>query len=162
MTSPFLHSTSSKEGGIKINIDKKYLDIIVNFCYSRKVYLLDVCIKRMKRIYKILALDFYGELLSRKKLEVVRLYYYDDLGLTEIAEVMKISRQAVFDAVHSSNVLLQKYERKLGLVKYYLKQRGLKTRITKMITRMLKKSEIKPFKKKINGIQRCLDKMLIL
>lgn len=41
--------------------------------------------------------DFYGNLLTERQQEVIRFYYEQDLSLGEIAEHLKISRQAVHD-----------------------------------------------------------------
>lgn len=64
----------------------------------------------------ILLYDFYGKLLTPKQREVMRLYYEEDLSLGEIAEELKISRQAVHDILRRSEQALEKYEKKLGLL----------------------------------------------
>ncbi|HHW41442.1 MAG TPA: YlxM family DNA-binding protein [Syntrophomonadaceae bacterium] len=64
----------------------------------------------------VLLYDFYGKLLTPKQQEVVRLYYEEDLSLGEIAEELKITRQAVYDILKRSEQALEKYERKLGLL----------------------------------------------
>ena len=40
-------------------------------------------------------LDFYGEVLTERKKEVLDMYYNEDLSLAEIAEQIGISRQGV-------------------------------------------------------------------
>ena len=40
-------------------------------------------------------LDFYGELLSRRKKDVLEMYYNEDLSLAEIAEEIGISQAQV-------------------------------------------------------------------
>ncbi len=64
----------------------------------------------------VLLYDFYGKLLTPKQQEVMRLYYEEDLSLGEIAEELKITRQAVYDILKRSEQALEKYERKLGLL----------------------------------------------
>ena len=44
-------------------------------------------------------LDFYGEVLSERKQEVLSLYYNEDLSLAEIAEEIGISRQGARDLI---------------------------------------------------------------
>ena len=44
-------------------------------------------------------LDFYGEVLSERKRTVLDYYYNDDLSLSEIAEELGISRQAVRELI---------------------------------------------------------------
>ncbi|PLX35143.1 MAG: hypothetical protein C0604_00400 [Clostridiales bacterium] len=58
---------------------------------------------------------FYGKLLTEKQYEMLYHYYMNDFSMVEIAENMKISRQAVYDAVKKSNKALESYEKKLGL-----------------------------------------------
>jgi len=64
----------------------------------------------------VLLYDFYGKLLTPKQQEVMQLYYEQDLSLSEIAEELKITRQAVYDILKRSEQALEKYERKLGLL----------------------------------------------
>ncbi len=60
--------------------------------------------------------DFYGQLLTAKQQEILRLYHEDNYSLSEIAEEYGISRQGVHDAVKKAEKALHEYERKLGLV----------------------------------------------
>ena len=60
-------------------------------------------------------LDFYGEILSERKRDIMDLYYNDDLSLSEIAEQMGITRQAVRDSIKKTEQELFFYEEKLGL-----------------------------------------------
>ncbi|MBR0596800.1 YlxM family DNA-binding protein [Sinanaerobacter chloroacetimidivorans] len=60
--------------------------------------------------------DFYGQLLTAKQQEILKLYYEDNYSLSEIAEVFTISRQGVHDAVKKAEKALHEYEEKLGLV----------------------------------------------
>jgi uncharacterized protein len=63
--------------------------------------------------------DFYGILLTRRQQQTIRLYYYDDLSLSEIAERLEISRQGVYDHLQKGELLLKEYENKLSLLKKY-------------------------------------------
>ncbi|MBQ0078742.1 MAG: helix-turn-helix domain-containing protein [Eubacterium sp.] len=60
--------------------------------------------------------DFYGQLLTKRKREVMELYYEENLSLTEIADEFGISKQAVSDALRNAVKSLNEYESKLGLV----------------------------------------------
>ena len=60
-------------------------------------------------------LDFYGEILPERKRDIMDLYYNDDLSLSEIAEQMGITRQAVRDSIKKTEQELFFYEEKLGL-----------------------------------------------
>ena len=79
----------------------------------------DFCldIEKVVRVGKLF--DFYGSLLTDKQQKFVKLYYYHDLSLGEIAEQKNISRQAVFDNLKRSVARLEKYETKLGMAEYY-------------------------------------------
>lgn len=64
-------------------------------------------------------MDFYGQLLSERQLDMMEMYYNQDLSLSEIAEETKISRQGVRDAVKRGEKQLFGFEEKLGLVKRF-------------------------------------------
>ncbi|WIF96196.1 sigma factor-like helix-turn-helix DNA-binding protein [Caminicella sporogenes] len=66
---------------------------------------------------------FYGQLLTRKQQEILKLYYIHDLSLGEISENLGISRQAVYDTLKRTEKLLEEYEEKLGLLNKFLKTR---------------------------------------
>ncbi|HLV09584.1 MAG TPA: YlxM family DNA-binding protein [Halanaerobiales bacterium] len=76
-----------------------------------------------KTVEIALLFDFYGNLLTEKQQQIIRLYYYEDLSLGEIAESLEISRQGVFDHLQRSEKLLKDYEGKLGLSARYRKIR---------------------------------------
>ena len=63
--------------------------------------------------------DVYGSLLTVKQFELIRLYYYDDLSLSEIAENEGITRQAARDAINKGVAALKGYEAKLHLSEVY-------------------------------------------
>ena len=63
--------------------------------------------------------DFYGNLLSEKQYSAIELYYIHDLSLSEISEVLKISRQGVFDTLKRAENRLYDFENRLGLVKKF-------------------------------------------
>ncbi len=60
-------------------------------------------------------LDFYGEVLSQRKRQVMDLYYNDDLSLGEIAEEIGISRQGVRELIKKAEEELCFYEAHLGM-----------------------------------------------
>lgn len=61
-------------------------------------------------------LDVYGSLLTQKQLEIMQLYYDDDLSLSEIGEQYGISRQGVHDSIKHSEQALDEFEHKLGIL----------------------------------------------
>lgn len=60
-------------------------------------------------------LDFYGQLLTVRKRDVLDLHYGEDMSLSEIAENLGITRQAVHDRIRQGVLSLAEYEKKLGL-----------------------------------------------
>ena len=66
--------------------------------------------------------EFYGALLPKRQKEATALYYEENCSLAEIAEEFGISRQGVYDALHSAEKALEGYEEKLSLVKRFEKQ----------------------------------------
>ena len=60
--------------------------------------------------------DFYGQLLTAKQQELLKLYHEDNYSLSEIAEEYGISRQGVHDSVKKAEKALHEYENKLGLI----------------------------------------------
>ena len=63
-------------------------------------------------------LDIYGALLSEKQLESLTLSYRDNLSIGEIAEINKVSRAAVLDAINKGKENLEQYEEKMHLLSF--------------------------------------------
>lgn len=61
-------------------------------------------------------MDAYGRLLTTRQQRLLRLYYLDDLSLSEIAEQLAVTRQAVYDSLHRSVLELQWLEDTLRLL----------------------------------------------
>lgn len=85
--------------------------------------------------------DFYGNLLTDKKRQVMELYHEDDMSLTEIADEMGISRAAVHDSLKSAEARLEKYEEKLGLLAKYESNAGLAERGVQILDVLLSRAE---------------------
>ncbi|MDR1796744.1 MAG: HTH domain-containing protein [Clostridiales Family XIII bacterium] len=60
--------------------------------------------------------DYYGALLGERQQEIYELYYEDNLSLSEIAEELGVTRQAVHSALKKAAAALAVYEEKLGLI----------------------------------------------
>lgn len=60
-------------------------------------------------------LDFYGGLLSERQRVVAQYTYNQDLSLSEISQLMGISRQAVSENLRRADTSLAGYEQALGL-----------------------------------------------
>ena len=64
--------------------------------------------------------DFYGELLTPHQQEIYESIIFQDLSLSEVAEIHGISRQGVHDLVRRCDKLLEGYENKLHLVERFV------------------------------------------
>lgn len=71
-------------------------------------------LEKTKRVNDLI--DIYGSLLTENQLNILELYYMEDLSLKEISEELNISRNAVHDSLKRSLNILEEYESKLGLV----------------------------------------------
>ncbi len=74
-----------------------------------------------KNVYLNTLFDFYQELLTSKQRKYLELYYSEDLSLGEIALEFNVSRQAVFNNIKKTTILLENYEKKLKLYQEYIK-----------------------------------------
>lgn len=63
--------------------------------------------------------DFYGGLIPASQQRVVELYVNDDLSLSEVADIMGISRQGVRDSLNRAAAKLRDCEQRLGLLRAY-------------------------------------------
>jgi len=60
--------------------------------------------------------DLYGALLTARQREVFEMHYLQDLSLAEIAAQLGTSRQAAYDVLRRSELSLERYEAKVGLL----------------------------------------------
>ena len=67
--------------------------------------------------------DFYGGLMPESQRRVVELYVNDDLSLSEVADILAISRQGVRDSLNRASRKLRSYEEQLGLLSAYRERR---------------------------------------
>lgn len=84
-------------------------------------------------------LDFYADLLTEKQRTTLSLFYEEDFSLGEIGEKAGISRQAVYDSIRRSELLLEEYEAALGLIEAYSKRVEL-VEALEIISRQLEKN----------------------
>ncbi len=62
----------------------------------------------------ILLFDYYGDLLTERQKTCFDLHYNQDLSLSEIAQELSVSRQAVYDNLCRTEALLRNMEQKTG------------------------------------------------
>ena len=73
---------------------------------------------QLKKDFRISELnDLYGSLLTKHQSDALRSYYDYDFSLSEIAENIGVSRQAVHDTIAKAEEQLAVLEDKLGLLR---------------------------------------------
>ena len=70
-----------------------------------------------ENIYLAKLFDAYGALLSEGQQKIMSHYLNDDYTITEIAENLSVSRQAIMDSISKADKKLRSYEEKLQFVK---------------------------------------------
>ena len=83
--------------------------------------------------YASMLFDFYGSLLNKSQNEVMSLYHEDNLSLSEIAEELGQTRQAVHYTLRKAETALKSYEEKLGLLTSYKENRRLAEKAFRII-----------------------------
>lgn len=68
------------------------------------------------RLSRSMLLDFYGELLTEKQRTCFDMHYNEDLSLSEIAEMLGISRQGAWDNIRRAEMAMEDVEKKTGLI----------------------------------------------
>ncbi len=68
-----------------------------------------------KKEYLNRLFELYGALLTDKQSQSFVYYYVDDYSLQEIAEIFKVSRNAIYDQLKKVEIHLLDYESKLKL-----------------------------------------------
>lgn len=79
-----------------------------------------------KNVEISMLLSFYGNILTDKQSEATGLYYNEDLSLSEISEIVGITRQGVRDNIKRAEATLYGMEEKLGLCRRFL---GVKSKL---------------------------------
>lgn len=112
----------------------------------------------MDERYKISnLLDIYGSLLTEKQLDLMNLYYNQDLSLSEIAEVNSTSRQAIHDVIKRCQKLLNNYEEKLNVFEKLTKDDNLKESINIQIDFILKNIDSIDIRKELLEIKNIMS-----
>lgn len=73
--------------------------------------------------------DFYGNFLTDRQKEIATLFFYENNGLSEIADFFGLTRQSVYDILKRIKFTLDEYESKLGLYEKYNKSKKFLSKI---------------------------------
>ena len=84
-------------------------------------------------------MDFYANLLSESKRQVMIDYVENDFSLSEIASIKNVTRQAAYDIVKKSEQQLNDFEAKLGLVDRFVKAKNMLVDLSKNLDDNAKK-----------------------
>ena len=76
---------------------------------------LDDGVRLARRIYVNVLYDLYSPLLTERQRKVYEMRYFSDLSLSETAETLEITRQAVHILVNRTVERLLKFEQELGI-----------------------------------------------
>ena len=98
--------------------------------------------------------DFYGPLLTDKQQMVLNLYCENDWSLSEIADHIGVTRQAVYDLLKRAENSLEGYEKRLGLVIKFIETREQLEEVYEVLTKNhnLDKDTITGVVNKLRGI----------
>ena len=90
----------------------------MNFLY--KLFFSNGGNRMLDKLLKITVLyDFYGALLTDKQQSCLEMHFLQDFSLSESADQLGVSRQAIYDISHRSEQVLLEYEQKLKLIERY-------------------------------------------
>lgn len=96
----------------------------------------------MDSIYEMTLLyDFYGELLTANQKEVCRMHILEDYSLTEISQILTISRQGVHDSLRRALTALKEYENTLHLVQRFNETRERMEQIRVLASKAMEAEE---------------------
>ena len=77
--------------------------------------------------------DLYSALLTEKQQRCVELHYLQDFSLSEIAEELCVSRQAVHDMLRRAEHILEEYEGKLRLLERQEQDREILRQVQQLL-----------------------------
>lgn len=104
--------------------------------------------------------DFYGELLTARQKDVMKLYHEENLSLSEIADEFGISRQGVHDALKNAEKSLLDYEEKMGLIKRFIERKTAMAALDKDIMCIIDRNQGNPeLVRQLNGIKESIDNL---
>lgn len=104
-------------------------------------------------------LDFYGSLLTESESKSVDYYYNEDYSLTEIAELLSISRQAVSLNIKRAIDKLKSFEDALKLIEKFDKKKGTKTKALDLLNQASGSKDIEDIREKIKEAEEIINEI---
>ena len=102
-------------------------------------------------------LQIYGKMLTDKQYELLNDYYNNDLSLSEIAENIGITRQAVRDNLKKGENKLFEYEEKLRIMEKTMEQEEKIAVILSEVNKIENKTSDKELAKILDHIRKELN-----
>lgn len=106
--------------------------------------------------YKNMLYDFYGGLLTEKQRAYFENHYMEDLSLAEIAGQYGVTPQAVADLIKRVSILLENYEKTLGLLKKHNRNLTLSQNISDILSEISNPA----YAERAAAIRRILEEMV--
>lgn len=120
------------------------------FIFSR-IYFMDKSEQKLFDMTRItLLFDLYGKLLPDRSREVLNSYLNEDLSIVEIAEILGITRQAVYDSLKLGTKKLEHYEEVLAMNKTLKKQANVLEQVKDLIEKNLNNDAISLIEQTLN------------
>ncbi len=104
-------------------------------------------------------LDFYGSLLTESESKSVDYYYNEDYSLTEIAELLSISRQAVSLNIKRAIDKLKSFEDALKLIEKFDKKKEAKTEALDLLNQASGSKDIEDIREKIKEAEEIINEI---
>lgn len=105
-------------------------------------------------------LDFYGNVLADRTRELLEMYYFDDMSLSEIADSVGITRQGVRGGIKKGEEELLFLEEKLGLAARHSAITESAKKLLSLAEALKADSDDEKTKALLDEIVRCTDAVL--
>ncbi len=103
--------------------------------------------------YQGLLFDFYGALLTSHQRQIYEDAVFNDMSLSEIADLYGISRQGVHDLLKRCDKILETYEEKLHLVERFSRIRKKMGEIDTSLDELIKTTGDEAVLSAVNNIK---------
>ena len=113
-----------------------------------------------KNLHITVLLDFYGAVLGERPRELLEMYYFDDMSLSEIADTVGITRQGVRGGIKKGEEELLFLEEKLGLAARYSAITESAKRLLSLAEGLKEKTENEDTRALLDEIVKCTDAVL--